>query len=79
MPQAFSQITQQWNLRERVVRESPASPKSRVRGLRVAGFGNEKIFMLNGLIGRSPQPKPIFRTNRDRAIRKAGGFSVDVG
>src|SRR4029077_19624082 len=31
--------------------------------------------MLNGLIGRRRQPKPIFRTNRDNPIRKARGFS----
>jgi hypothetical protein len=65
VPQVFSQITQRSKRRERVARESPAPPKSRVRGLRVAGFGNEKIFMLNGLIGRSRQPKPILRTNPD--------------
>jgi hypothetical protein len=60
VPQVFSQITQRSKRRERIARESPAPPKSRVRGLRVAGFGNEKIFMLNGLIGRSRQPKSIF-------------------
>jgi hypothetical protein len=65
-------------LRERMQRESSAPPKSRMRGLRVADFGNEKIFMLNGLFGRRRQPNPIFRTNRDNPIRSARGFSFDA-